>query len=768
MSRFWGVFWVDVSTPTSAEIHYLNIANKLGLPSQDLDEACQGLASIKQPWLLVLDNADDPEVDYQRYFPASPLGVVIMTSRNAECHQYANRGPVMLGGLPESDALTLLLRAAQIPQDQQVSLGDDAQLVCKLLGSHPLALIQAGAYISRGHCSLGDYSKVFDRQRKRLLKFRPSQAQSRYRDVYATFEASAGILQASETETAKDALQLLSILGICGASRLPLPLFRAGYFGAQMMKVKKLWDLNDLKILSPWHVSQLPLFVRPDEDEWDAFRLLEAVSLLKAFSLISTDVQEGSTSVSMHPLTSAWVQDRLDASKQHEAWVSTGCMIVLSFYDSQLWEKNVRQLQPHLEALLSRDIQQIFAAEPPKMIAYILVVCGNELLHGMRDDAKLAQLMSALMKHLNLDPQIPDPDWLPLYSLEGGRLESCGKFPEAVSVFEQIDQVYAQTLAADDPVRLGSQRSLACAYGSNGELRKAIGLLEQAVQLGELTEPKDDPRRLVDRMNLANLYQDDDQIEPCVKILEEVVQIRQKMLPADNRSLLNSQHALARAYFANRQVKESISLFETVIIYESRVLHETHPNLLASQHELARAHLETGQIEEALSLLEKCSRIVEQAQVEDHPLRLTIQHSLAQAYMDNGQTQEAVSLLETVVRIRERSLAQAHPDLLVSQHELARMYLLNNQLEKALALQEKVVEFRRRSLAKDNPTRLTAEQVLASIHWYAGRCEAAYELIKHIAEIERKIWKEDDPRRLNSEHCLQAAEAEISKRKESS
>src|SRR5882757_658155 len=44
---------------------------------------------------------------------------------------------------------------------------------------------------------------MYERQRKRLLGFRPSQAQSRYRDVYATFEASVEILQASHTVVAR-------------------------------------------------------------------------------------------------------------------------------------------------------------------------------------------------------------------------------------------------------------------------------------------------------------------------------------------------------------------------------------------------------------------------------------------------------------------------------------------------------------------------------------------------------------------------------------
>jgi hypothetical protein len=66
--RFWGVFWVDVSTASLAEDGFWDIANRLNVSVQTLEAARQGLANTKHSWLLVLDNADNPEVDYQITF----------------------------------------------------------------------------------------------------------------------------------------------------------------------------------------------------------------------------------------------------------------------------------------------------------------------------------------------------------------------------------------------------------------------------------------------------------------------------------------------------------------------------------------------------------------------------------------------------------------------------------------------------------------------------------------------------------------------------
>lgn len=751
---FWGVFWVDVSTPASAEADFLNIASRLGLPAQSMGEARQGLANVNHPWLLVLDNADDPEVDYQCYFPVSSSGVVMMTSRNAECHQYTNTRPIELEGLPDKDALDLLLRAAKVVPEQTDLLEPDARRVCGLLGSHPLALIQAGTYISHGHCSLADYPRVFDHQRKRLLKYHPRQAQSRYRDVYATFEASADLLQAQQTEAAEDALELLPILGIFAASRLPLPLFEAGWKGARDILGSNS-EYNDyLEKMSRWHISHLPPFVQADSAEWDSFRLLEAVSLLKAFSLVSTNTYHGFMSVSMHPLTNVWAQDRLDATAQDSAWLIAGCLVGLSFYDGDIWQRQRRQLRPHLEALVSRDLRGIFTSKPPRKITCILLACGWELHNGMKDDVKLSGLMSSLMKYLNLDRSVVDPSWLPVCSLNASNLRRRGKFPEAVSLLEQVDQIKEQAQNNEDEDRLYSQIQLAMAYDTNGQTKEAISLMERVVKNGEKMHAEINPGLLMAQHNLACFYLENKQTKEGVSLLREIVQISKELLHRYHPSLLCSQHMLAKGCLANGQSQEAVSLLENVVEAEEQILDETHADLLASQHDLARAYGASGQIKEAISLLEKVVRIEERTLREDHPDRLESQDALAILYNDNAQFEKALHIHKEVLRIRERVLAEDHPDRLRSQRELASTYQANGRIEDALYLQEKVVEIQRRVLPAYHLDMLTSESNLATIYWDLGRRDAAIQMMKRVVEMRRKVLDEGHPDRMKSEGWL--------------
>ncbi|KAK5202793.1 hypothetical protein LTR41_011454, partial [Exophiala xenobiotica] len=68
-SFLWGVFCVDVSTPSLVENGFLDIAHRLQISASMWVDGCHGLANISRPWILVLDNADDLNVDYHAYFP---------------------------------------------------------------------------------------------------------------------------------------------------------------------------------------------------------------------------------------------------------------------------------------------------------------------------------------------------------------------------------------------------------------------------------------------------------------------------------------------------------------------------------------------------------------------------------------------------------------------------------------------------------------------------------------------------------------------------
>ncbi|KFZ01814.1 hypothetical protein V500_00606 [Pseudogymnoascus sp. VKM F-4518 (FW-2643)] len=587
--EFWGVFWVDVNTPSTAENGFIAVAKELEYSVKNVPDALRALANTKQSWLLILDNADDMDFNYQVYLPSGTYGTIIITSRVYECRNYHTIGAEAIEGLEDQDSQELLFKAAELPQESWSSHTSEAGKVLRMLGSHTLALIQAGAYIARGHCKLDEYPKVYQKHRIRLLKSRPKQAQSRYGDVYATFEASADVLKQSKSEAANDALQLLEILSMLNSSVLPLQIFQNTWQGCREVLRTNSTEKSDIDTVTVRHVLQLPAFITAGSDEWDSYRLTEASYLLASLSLATQHDLDSSPGLSMHPLTHAWAKDRQNSEQQNMAWIATGCVLALSRFNTHIWRTQERRLLLHIQSFLDIKIHRAFSLGSKAIVIPILLKCGFTLL-DMRQDSTLGCLLEGTFVELRQKPEQPLAEFLPLYDLQARSLVNLGKNQKAVELLEEVVKIREAILAEDHPDRLASQHALAGAYQANGQVKDAVELLKQVVKIKEAILAKDHPNRLASQHALAGAYQANGQVKDAVELLEQVVKIKEAILAKDHPSRLASQHALAGAYLANGQVKDAVKLLKQMVKIEEAILAEDHLSQLALQHALAGAY----------------------------------------------------------------------------------------------------------------------------------------------------------------------------------
>ena len=121
------------------------------------------------PWLLVIDNADDPSIEYSRYFPAGERGHILVTSRNSDCKIYATIGSYEFRDMDKDDAVTLLLKAALHSEIDDKDVREVARPLVKIPGYLALAIIQAGAAIRQGICSIEEYLDIFATHKKQII-----------------------------------------------------------------------------------------------------------------------------------------------------------------------------------------------------------------------------------------------------------------------------------------------------------------------------------------------------------------------------------------------------------------------------------------------------------------------------------------------------------------------------------------------------------------------------------------------------------------------
>jgi tetratricopeptide (TPR) repeat protein len=685
------VFWVDVGSPDIARSDFVIIGDMLGHKIDTVKEACRLLDNIRESCLLILDNADDPTFDYSVYLPSGLCGAVLVASRCTDLSRLSTAAYEALQDLGLADCIELLLKAANIPREQWTTQVKDAEDVVRLLHSHTLALVQAGAYVAKGHCKLKEYPKVFERNRQRLLEFSISQARSRYQHVYATFEASAAVLSAH-------ALDLLGILSMLDRTAVPESMFESVWRGSQNASAGvaivepglglgdiSAWDVSQfycvtdmtgnktgLDVLNEWHVSQLPAFIGAKENTWDAYDLTEAISLLSSLLLITKTMQDGVNRLSMHPLVHAWARDRQSQETREVNWIRAGCVIALATRGSTERAQVECSVQAHVQWWVDgKESISVLCCTRKEVLA--LVWSCSWMLVQMRDDARLECLLEAVFQEAELEPSQPTSFLVSLYHLRAQSYCLNGRYQVAVELMERVVRIRQETLDWKHENRVSAEHLLAVVYRANGQTKEAIALLEHVVKVHKTTLAETHPDRLTSQHELAVTYRANMQTKEAVALLEHVVKVKQTTLAETHPDRLVSQHELAVAYQANRQTKEAIALLEHVVKVQETTLAETHPDRLASQHELARAYNANGQMKEAIALLEHVVKVQETTLAETHPDQLGSQHALACAYHANGQIKEALTLLEHVVKMDKTIMPPTHPSRKISESVLAFM-----------------------------------------------------------------------------------------------
>jgi hypothetical protein len=93
----------------------VNIALTRSLGKEDKD-ATRWLATSGTEWLLLLDNANDPNINFYDFFPPGTRGNILITSRNPQLCVHAPHCHHQISNLEEEEAVELLLTSAAQPR----------------------------------------------------------------------------------------------------------------------------------------------------------------------------------------------------------------------------------------------------------------------------------------------------------------------------------------------------------------------------------------------------------------------------------------------------------------------------------------------------------------------------------------------------------------------------------------------------------------------------------------------------------------------------
>lgn len=620
-NNFWGIFWIDASSEATAKQAFLDVGKQCGANAENFEQVKTWLANTRHSWLLIIDNADNPRIDYAAFFPSGNKGSIILTTRNPHCRDHAAVGSEDLDHLSFQNAMSLFFKSAEVTAQFYEDNQKAGENIVRALGLHTLAIIQAGAYIKFRFCSLEEYPTHLKQQEERLMKFRPEQAQSAYGSVFATFEISATHLESSQDQGAADALSLLQVLGFIHFQEIPESMFTRARKEAITIQeyTSRVGPLDETAGLSLQQASRLPIFMMQENDPaMDVFlwRWRETLNLLESYSFIKITGSGESLSFSMHPLVHTWTRIRHDLATRKEGWRAAGSIIALSMRGSN-YEIFHEELRSHVVAYLDYlsseylvTMTDLEKCQTHYKIAYLLL--------NLNDISKLRSLLD-MLETFEAWVDARAESGIQVQILTALHLCGEGRAREAVELLERL----MRTEHFDD---LDVQKVLARAYIKCKQHKKAIGLLEHILRIEERTEQAENATTLWSLHELGRALLESEQYEKAIPLLEQCFEMDKTLVPAYSDRLA-SEISLGNAYIGIKQYEKAAKILQNVLEIQRTILDVTDSRLLRTQFELARAYISmgSGHYEKAAELLKKVVGIRERILAPDDPRLLRSQ-----------------------------------------------------------------------------------------------------------------------------------------------
>ncbi|KAJ7463243.1 hypothetical protein FB451DRAFT_1370720 [Mycena latifolia] len=704
----------------------------VGNSSQD---ALEWLKSKQDEWLLFFDNADNPKIDLNNYFPSCTHGNILITSRNPGLSVHAGTH-CTVSDMEGPDAVALLLRsAAQVTTDHNK---EAAAEIVKALCYLPLAIIQAGAFISKSG-NLGGYLAIYAHSKAQLLNQRPAQSHDNYAwTVYTTWQISYDQL----SEEARTFLKLCSFLHYQGISEdifKNAANFRLGHFSPS--KEELAMPLRLLaQLLGP-------------AGQWDPLYFMEVTSEIRAYSLINFDSEKNLFSI--HPLVHDWTRNTLAGDFHHHCMVVIAGMSLAGISEDDVMLASPWML-PHIDFLM-KDLSSgildfrleygkvyLFAGKPQKALEFTLEVLDNRRNRLGEDHPATLDAMY----------------WL------AWAYQHLGKWKEAEELGDVVLKKRRDILGDTHQDTLNSMGNLVLVYGGTGKLQEAEELGIALLQKLKTVLDSNHPDILKAMANLVHIYHDLGKLKEAEELGHIVLEKQRCVLGDNHRDTCNSLGNLAAIYHSLGKFSEAEKLQALVFEKERSILGDNHPDTLSAMGNLASMYQKIGRLSDA----EKLNLVVVKKRRnvlgENHPTTLQSMGNLAFTYNKLGKLKEAEKLEIMVVERLKQTLGNDHPETLRVMGNLAITCHKLGKLGEAHKLQVAVLEKRRNILGENHPHTLRAMSHLGSTLNRLERWQEAEEFLVQALRKQTELLGDRHPFNIDTMQDLAATYMKLGKLKE--
>ncbi|WP_327577435.1 tetratricopeptide repeat protein [Streptomyces sp. NBC_00145] len=605
--------WVNASDPASLRAGMLAVAADRRASDGELMGARSGLRPAAdlvwhyldhsdQPWLLVLDNADNPAILRDGgWLRTSPIGTVVVTTRQAAAHWWPGAELLQFGVLPREDAALVLRDLA--PHAGSI---EDAAEVADRVGRLPLALTLAGGFLAHqviDPWSLADYGRRLDG--------------SAGLDLIEIIEQGAAAIGGDSRHLPSRTWQLS--LDALTTQGLP----EAGYL---------------LRLLACWSSDPLPLSILQRVDLGSALPASRIESALRGLldhsltELVYGDIRCLRThGVLLDSVARATPNDQRE---RLSAMAARLCLAILpEVPDRGTQDPRINLLAPHAIALLRRTVSWAIsqsAVEAAAECALRLVIA----VHRAGDYASALGLSRDAIEILEIRLEDDNVALIALRQRAGRALLRLGRFEESEALYQGVLETCEATLGSDAPETLETCLKLASPIFNLGRYQDGMSLLRRTVEGRTRVFGYTHPLTLLARSSLLGMSKKSTEAEFGTTLLADC----RSEVGEDHTITLAVEHSYALALERIGNPEAALPRIRSVFAKYMRRFGPEYPNTLSARELLSKVLSALGHKSEAIEHAEELVLGRTTALGPEHPWTL-IAKELLRDYQNQGGIQ---------------------------------------------------------------------------------------------------------------------------------
>ncbi|KAG5334087.1 hypothetical protein C0989_004381 [Termitomyces sp. Mn162] len=525
-------------------------------------------------WLMIFDNADDPDLDLWKFFPACSHGNIIITSRNKACIKYAPGNFYKVGEMSNEDSLSILLKASHrlnLLEDEHAA----AKELVQELGYLALAIVQAGGYLHYNqHVKIDEYVENYKKDKlKYLAQVKIHNMDNYPLSVFATWDCSYQRLE-------KKAKEILILCSVLHYSKIPVKIF------------EQAWDIlsQDSELEAQEIKETLNLFVK--DGNWDDNILEEALDVLQNYSLVDIS-REGGALLNIHPLVHIWSYKSLSTAKQKKAQI---CAQQL-FYCINKRERNycdAVQRVAHLQELLKLVTEDTIVLKAGDAMGQIF---QNAY---MWDEAEKLQRQILMIyveefggNHFNTINAMVN---LAISLKESGKLQ------EAEGFEQEVLKARTEAFGSKHPETIRAMGNLATTLMEAGKLQEAEEFGQEVLKAMTAAFGSKHPETIRAMGNLAITLMEAGKLQEAEEFGQKVLKARTEVFGRKHPNTITAMENLAITLKKAGKLQEAEEFGQKVLKARTKAFGRKHPEIIRAMGNLAITLMEAGKLQDAEEL----------------------------------------------------------------------------------------------------------------------------------------------------------------------